>query len=76
MQWPAINYAIYSFQSGSDCIISIPRRVKARYYIQFRIQLNRNESPRETKRCFSRFQIALYAVARNKVYYAFIRIKV
>jgi hypothetical protein len=60
---------MYSFQSNSDWIIFIPRRVKARIYIYYTINFNINESPRETKRCYSRTQNALYAVARNKVPY-------
>jgi hypothetical protein len=33
MLWTGIKYPIYSFQSKSDWIIFIPRRVKARLYI-------------------------------------------
>jgi hypothetical protein len=32
MLWPGIKYPMYSFQSNSDWIIFIPRRVKARLY--------------------------------------------
>jgi hypothetical protein len=33
MLWPGIKYPKYSFQSNSDSIIFIPRRIKARMYI-------------------------------------------
>jgi hypothetical protein len=74
MLWPGIKYSMYSFQSKSDWIIFIPLRVKARLYIQFTIKLNRNESPRETKRCYSRSENAIYAVPRSKVPYVFFQI--
>jgi hypothetical protein len=39
MLWVGIKYPIYSFQSKSDRIIFITRRVKARFYI-YSLQLN------------------------------------
>jgi hypothetical protein len=76
MLWPGIKYPMCSFQSKSDWLIFILRRVKARLYIQFAIKFNWNESPREKIRCYSRTQNALFAVASNKVPYVFIPIKV
>jgi hypothetical protein len=76
MLWPGIKYNMYSFQTESDWIIFIPRRVKARLYIYFTIMFNRKESAYETKRCYSRPQNALFAVARRKVPYVIIPIKV
>jgi hypothetical protein len=75
MLWPLIKYPMYSFQSTSDWILFIPH-VKARIYIWFAINFNIIESPRETKRSYSRNQNGLYAVARKKVPYVFLAIKV
>jgi hypothetical protein len=66
MPWRGIKYTMYSLQSKSDFIIFIPRRVKARLYLCFTIQFIWKECARETKRCYSRNQNALYAMARNK----------
>jgi hypothetical protein len=59
MLWPGIKNHMYSFLSKSDWIIFIPRRVKARLYIWLANKFNRNDTPRETKRCYSRTQNAL-----------------
>jgi hypothetical protein len=67
---------MYLFRSKFDWIIFIPRRVKTGLYVYFTIKLDRNESPRETKRRYSRSRKALYSVAWNKVPYVFIPIKV
>jgi hypothetical protein len=56
MLWPGIKYSMYSCQSKSDSIIFIPRRVKAGLHIYFTISFNGNETPGETKRCYSRCQ--------------------
>jgi hypothetical protein len=64
-----------SFPSKCDWIIIINPRVKARLYVKLTIMFDRNESPRETKRCYSLFQNAIYAVDMNKVPYVLIPIK-
>jgi hypothetical protein len=59
---------MYLLKSKPDCIIFIPRHVKARYYIKFTNKFNKNESPREGKRSYSSYENAIYAVAGNKVH--------
>jgi hypothetical protein len=74
MLWPGIKYTMYSFQSKSDSIIFIPRRIKARIYIYSSQLSSIGTNPPAKKPCYSWSQNALYAVARNKVPYVFIPI--
>jgi hypothetical protein len=76
MPCPRINYPMCSSESKSNSIVSIPRRDKARLRINFAIKFNRNDSPRETKRCYSRSQNALLDVPKRKVPYVIFPLKV
>jgi hypothetical protein len=73
---PIVMYTMCSFKSKSDTIIFILCRVRAGLYIWFAIKFNRNESTRETERCFSRSENATYAVPKSKVPYVFYPMKV
>jgi hypothetical protein len=59
MQCSTVKYSMCSFKTDFDSIIFISRRFNSRLYIQFTININRNESPHE-KAFFIHYFITRY----------------
>jgi hypothetical protein len=73
--WQKVKCTFYSFKLNSDSMLFSPGYVKARLLIELTSDFNRNESPRETKRCYSRSENAIYAMLKSKAPYVFFQIK-
>jgi hypothetical protein len=68
VMWPGIKYTICSSQSRYDWIIFIPRRGKARLYIQFTIKFNRNKSPCKKKKFLFGFSKSVITFGAEATY--------
>jgi hypothetical protein len=71
-----IKHHMFSFNLDSNSIIFIPRRVKARLYLYFTINFNRNESSRVIKPCYSRSENPIYGVLKSNIPSVFFQNKI